>query len=99
MINAMIIDEKDNVAVVIEPVKKGDTVSYVDKNKKTISFTAVEDVRFITKSPSKIFLLMHLSLNMVNISAMPHGISNKANMYMNIMSNQSVKIWAKRRKS
>ena len=26
MINAMIIDEKDNVAVVIEPVKKGDTV-------------------------------------------------------------------------
>ena len=49
MINAMIIDEKDNVAVVIEPVKKGDTVSYVDKNKKTVSFTAVEDIQIYHK--------------------------------------------------
>ena len=49
MINAMIIDGKDNVAVVIEPVKKGDTVSYVDMDKKTVTFTAIEDVQIYHK--------------------------------------------------
>lgn len=29
MLNAMIIDAKDNVAVAIEPISKGDTVSYM----------------------------------------------------------------------
>lgn len=29
MLNAMMIDEKDNVAVAIEPIAKGDTVSYL----------------------------------------------------------------------
>ena len=29
MINAMIIDAADNVVVAIEPIKKGDTVTYV----------------------------------------------------------------------
>lgn len=29
MLNAMIIDEKDNVAVAIEPIAKGDTVCYM----------------------------------------------------------------------
>lgn len=29
MLNAMMIDEKDNVAVAIEPISKGDTVSYL----------------------------------------------------------------------
>ena len=54
MINAMIIDEKDNVAVVIEPVKKAVVSMFPSRNKrKTISFACVEDVRFITKSPSR----------------------------------------------
>ncbi|MGO5097292.1 UxaA family hydrolase [Agathobaculum sp. LCP25S3_E8] len=29
MLNAMMIDEKDNVAVAIEPISKGDTVSFL----------------------------------------------------------------------
>ena len=49
MINAMVIDSKDNVAVAIEEIKKGDVVSYVDKDKKTVSFTAVEDIQIFHK--------------------------------------------------
>ena len=99
MINAMIIDEKDNVAVVIEPVKKGDTVSYVDKNKKTISFTAVEDVQIYHKIAIKDIPADAPIVKYGEHIGHAARISNKANMYMNIMSNQSVKIWAKRRKS
>ena len=49
MINAMIIDALDNVGVVIEPVKKGDTISYIDMDKKTITVQAVEDIQIYHK--------------------------------------------------
>ena len=39
MQNAMIIDPKDNVAVAIEPIAAGDTVTYL-KEGKTVSLKA-----------------------------------------------------------
>ncbi|OCN01128.1 hydrolase [Clostridium sp. W14A] len=43
MLNAMIIDFKDDVAVAIEPIKKGDTVTYV-VNSEEKSLTALQDI-------------------------------------------------------
>ena len=43
MRNAMIIDGKDNVAVAIEPIAKGDTVTYTCGG-EDISLTALEDI-------------------------------------------------------
>ena len=40
MRNAMIIDAKDNVAVAIEPIAKGDTVTYACGG-KDVSLTAL----------------------------------------------------------
>ena len=40
--NAMIIDPKDNVAVAIEPIAAGDTVTYL-KEGKTVSLKATEE--------------------------------------------------------
>lgn len=36
MVNGMIIDAKDNVGVVIEPVKKGSKIVYLDSNKMSL---------------------------------------------------------------
>ena len=48
MRNAMIIDGKDNVAVAIEPIAKGDTVTYLcDGQEKTL--TALEDITIYHK--------------------------------------------------
>lgn len=43
MINAMIIDEKDDVIVVIEPISLGDTISYLLNDEK-FSLKALEDI-------------------------------------------------------
>ncbi len=43
MRNAMIIDGKDNVVVVIEPIAKGDTVTYLCGDQEK-SLTALEDI-------------------------------------------------------
>lgn len=40
--NAMIIDSKDNVAVAIEPIAAGDTVTYL-RDGKPVSLKAAED--------------------------------------------------------
>ena len=48
MRNAMIIDGKDNVAVAIEPISKGDTVTYVCDG-KDVSLTALEDITIYHK--------------------------------------------------
>lgn len=48
MRNAMIIDGKDNVAVAIEPIAKGDTVTYLYEG-KDVSFTAVQDITIYHK--------------------------------------------------
>ena len=39
MLNAMIIDAKDNVAVAIEPITKGDTVTYLCEGKEVTAKT------------------------------------------------------------
>lgn len=56
MQNAMIIDPKDNVAVAIEPIAAGDTVTYL-KEGKTVSLKATEDITIYHKlaypGPSK----------------------------------------------
>ena len=48
MRNAMIIDAKDNVAVAIEPIAKGDTVTYACGG-KDVSLTALEDITIYHK--------------------------------------------------
>ena len=48
MRNAMIIDAKDNVVVAIEPIAKGDTVTYACGGEEQ-SFTALEDVMIYHK--------------------------------------------------
>ena len=52
MINALIIDEKDSVAVAIEPITKGSEVNYKFKDEvKTIS--AIEDIQIYHKTAIK----------------------------------------------
>ena len=48
MRNAMIIDGKDNVAVAIEPIAKGDTVTYLRDGQEP-SLTALEDITIYHK--------------------------------------------------
>lgn len=48
MRNAMIIDNKDNVAVAIEPIGKGETVTYVCEGKE-VSLPALEDITIYHK--------------------------------------------------
>lgn len=48
MINAMIIDQKDNVAVAIEPIEKGGTVCYKE-NGEDESFTALDNITIYHK--------------------------------------------------
>ena len=48
MRNAMIIDAKDNVAVAIEPIAKGDAAGYVCEGKE-VSLPALEDITIYHK--------------------------------------------------
>ena len=48
MRNAMIIDAKDNVAVAIEPITKGDNAIYVCEGKE-VSLPALEDITIYHK--------------------------------------------------
>lgn len=48
MRNGLIIDERDNVAVAIEPIAKGDSVTWVC-NGKDVSVTALEDITIYHK--------------------------------------------------
>ena len=48
MRNAMIIDAKDNVAVAIEPIPKGDAAVYVCEGKE-VSLPALEDITIYHK--------------------------------------------------
>jgi altronate dehydratase small subunit len=48
MHNAMIIDSKDNVAVAIEPIAKGDTVTYLCDG-QDVSLTAQQDITIYHK--------------------------------------------------
>ncbi|HGL6480026.1 TPA: UxaA family hydrolase [Clostridioides difficile] len=44
MINAVIIDEKDNVAVAIEAIAKGSEISFKLKDKTVKTITALDDI-------------------------------------------------------
>ena len=48
MRNAMLIDPRDNVAVAIESIQKGDTVTYVSAGKER-GLTALEDITIYHK--------------------------------------------------
>ena len=48
MRNAMIIDGKDNVAVAIEPIAKGDTVTYLCDG-QDVTLTAAQDITIYHK--------------------------------------------------
>ena len=43
MLNAMIIDVKDNVAVAIEPITKGETITYLCEGQE-VTLTAAQDI-------------------------------------------------------
>ena len=43
MLNAMIIDVKDNVAVAIEPITKGETITYRCEGEE-VTLTAAQDI-------------------------------------------------------
>lgn len=49
MVNGMIIDAKDNVGVVIEPVEKGSKIVYLDSNKNVVEISAVDDIKIYHK--------------------------------------------------
>ena len=48
MRNAMIIDPKDNVAVAIEPIAKGETATYICEGKE-VSLPVLEDITIYHK--------------------------------------------------
>ena len=52
MRNAMIIDAKDNVAVAIEPIAKGDNAVYVCEGRE-VSLPALEDITIYHKLASR----------------------------------------------
>jgi len=52
MLNAMIIDVKDNVAVAIEPITKGETITYLCEGKE-VTLTAAQDITIYHKLARK----------------------------------------------
>ncbi|WP_434631825.1 UxaA family hydrolase [Thermoanaerobacterium thermosaccharolyticum] len=44
MVNAILIDDRDNVVSVIEQIRKGDDVNYETKESKLITLKALEDI-------------------------------------------------------
>ena len=79
MRNAMIIDAKDNVAVAIEPIAKGDAAVYVCEGKE-VSLPALEDItiyhklaiRDITKGEPVVKYGEHIGVASSDIKAGEH---------------------------
>lgn len=79
MLNAMIVEPQDNVVVAIEPIAKGDTVTYACKN-ETKTLTALEDItiyhklaaRDIAKGEPIVKYGEHIGLAAVDIKAGEH---------------------------
>ena len=79
MRNAMIIDPQDNVAVAIEPIAAGETVTYVCDG-KDVSLTALQDitiyhklaVRDITKDEPIVKYGQHIGIAAEDIKAGAH---------------------------
>ncbi|MBS4960447.1 MAG: UxaA family hydrolase [Clostridiales bacterium] len=53
MINALIIDDKDNVIVAIEPIAVGDDVTYIAKDGTQKTVKALEDITIYHKLACK----------------------------------------------
>ena len=66
MQNAMIIDSRDNVIVAIEPIAKGDTVTWMCDGKEN-TLTALQDITIYHKIACRDIVKGMLLLNMVNI--------------------------------
>ena len=49
MINAVIISEKDNVVVAIEPIKNGDVIEYKDLDGELKTLKALDDIKIYHK--------------------------------------------------
>ena len=79
MRNAMIIDAKDNVAVAIEPIAKGDSVTYLAGGEE-VSLTALEDIiiyhklstRNIAKGEAVVKYGEHIGIAACDIAAGAH---------------------------
>ena len=52
MLNAMIIDGKDNVAVAIEPITRGETITYLCEGEE-VTLTAAQDITIYHKLARK----------------------------------------------
>lgn len=83
--NAMIIDEKDTVAVAIEPVKAGQTAAWLDKNGGLWEVTAVTDIPIYHKFAIRDMQRESRLSSMGNISGWLPGISRQANTYIRTM--------------
>lgn len=49
MVNALIIDEKDDVIIAIEPIEKGSEVSYIGKDGTVKTLTALDNITIYHK--------------------------------------------------
>lgn len=98
MRNAMIIDGKDNVAVAIEPIAKGDTVTYAADG-QDVSLTAAQTLSSIIKSPSGISPRENRWSSTVSISALPPRTFGSENTSMSTMWRDTGKIWKRKSES
>ena len=73
MQNAMIIDSRDNVIVAIEPIAKGDTVTWMCDGKEN-TLTALQDIacRDIVKGMPVIKYGEHIGIAVADIKAGEH---------------------------
>ena len=81
--NAMIIDEKDTVAVAIEPVKAGQAAAWLDKTGGRLRLSRTYP--FTTNSQSGICKRENRLSSMGNISGWLPGISRQESMYIHTM--------------
>lgn len=83
--NAMIIDEKDTVAVAIEPVKAGQAAAWLDKTGGLHEVTAVTDIPIYHKFAIRDMQKENRLSSMGNISGWLPGISRQESMYIHTM--------------
>ena len=83
--NAMIIDEKDTVAVAIEPVKAGQAAAWLDKTGGLHEVTAVTDIPIYHKFAIRDMQKGEPVVKMGNISGWLPGISRQESMYIHTM--------------
>lgn len=80
MINALIIDEKDDVVVAIEPIEKGTEINYVMKDSTVKKLTALDDItiyhKIATRNVSKGYPITkygeHIGVASIDIKAGMH---------------------------